>query len=312
MDSLREHLKWTRIPIPAGSAVGTLDLCIGEVGSGGPLALITAGVHGDEGPWGAWALHHLLETTDLSELRGTLRVVPVSNPLAMQADLRNAPVDQLDLNRVFPGSPSGSYSEALAHTLTIHALDGASVVIDLHGGGSWCVNSFVFRMEGGEILSDVIPAPFVVKAPDRTVTLTGYARSKGAVTTAIEMGGRSVQEAVWARRIADGLRRALAAAGIIEPAYPLDPLLTPAQLVGETTVLRPKAGGIFRPDAGITSLGTIVPKDTVLGRMLHPVTHDVLEEFRAPFEQTALLLLRPMLAQIEGGAMTYVVAQPEA
>ena len=56
---------------------------------------------------------------------------------------------------------------------------------------------------------------------------------------------------------------------------------------------------------------TIVEKGTLLlGQMLHPATYAVLEEFRAPFESTALLLLRPYLAQLEAGAMTYVVAQP--
>ena len=310
MPSLRESLRWTRIAIPATAAFGQIDLCVGEVGSGGPVALVTAGIHGDEGPWGAWAIHQLLEYIDLSELIGTLRVVPVANPLAMQADLRNAPVDQLDLNRAFPGSAGGSYTDVLAHMLVEHAVTGADVVIDLHGGGSWCVNAFVFKMQGGEALSDAFPAPFVVTAPDRTVTLTGYARSHGAKAAAVEMGGRSVHEAVWASRIADGLYRALATAGVIEPANHLPPSEHRAQPVSETMVLRPTSGGIFMPDVGVETVGTVVLKDTLLGRMLHPVTHTVFQEFRAPFERTAVLLLRPMLAQIEGGAMTYVVAQP--
>jgi hypothetical protein len=35
---------------------------------------------------------------------------------------------------------------------------------------------------------------------------------------------------------------------------------------------------------------------------------DVVETFEAPFPETAILLLRPTLARVEGGAMTYVVA----
>lgn len=310
--TLQDRLRWKATPLPAPSAFGVVNLCIGEVGIGGPTALITAGVHGDEGPWGGWAIHKLLARILPSELRGVIRVVPVANPLAMQSDTRNAAVDQLDLNRVFPGSASGSYTEVLAHQLVENAVSGANVVIDLHGGGSWCVNSFVFQMEGSESLSDAVPAPFVTKAPDRTVTLTGYAKQQGARTVAIEMGGRSAYEESWADRIADGLYRILALTGVIAPTAPLAPIPSPATPVGSTAVLRPQAGGIFKPVVDAAAVGTIVPKDTLLGQILDPVSFRVIEDLRAPFERTAIMLLRPMLAQIEGGAMTYVVAEPLA
>ena len=150
----------------------------------------------------------MLEQIDISELKGSIRVIPVTNPLAMQADKRNAPVDQLDLNRVFPGSPDGSYTERIAYTIVNEALPNVDYVIDLHGGGSWCVNAFVFEMEGGRDLSLSFPAPFIVNAPSRNVTLTGYAKSQGMTVAAVEMGGRSQFEAEWADKIADGLIRA--------------------------------------------------------------------------------------------------------
>jgi hypothetical protein len=37
----------------------------------------------------------------------------------------------------------------------------------------------------------------------------------------------------------------------------------------------------------------------------------VRETFIAPFSETALLLARPHIGVIEGGAMTYVVAEPK-
>src|SRR5215471_12741112 len=109
MKSLREAIKWQRIPVGAGAASRQIDLAIGMVGRGKPKALITAGIHGDEGPWGAWAIHKLLDAVSTEDLRGSIRVVPVANPLAMEADLRNAPLDTLDLNRVFPGNADGSH-----------------------------------------------------------------------------------------------------------------------------------------------------------------------------------------------------------
>jgi predicted deacylase len=307
MNRLIDHISWERIPIGAGAAVGQVELAVGSVGTGRPLALITAGIHGDEGPWSAWALHKMLAEVPMDGLRGSLRVVPVANPLAMEADTRNAPLDMLDLNRVFPGDPNGSHTERLAAALVAHAVDGADVVIDIHGGGSWCVNAFAFQFPGGEALAREVYAPFIVNAPERNVTLTGYARTKGAMVTAIEMGGRSEWEEIWSERIAYGLQRALKVAGVLDTAAAEAP--TKPILVGPTRVLRPSRGGIFIPQYRERA-GVIVFGDRLLGELRDPVTHGVIETFNAPFPQTALLLLRPTMARIEGGAMTYVVAEP--
>src|SRR5207244_10909971 len=174
---------------------------------------VTAGVHGDEGPWSARAIHQLLERTSLTDLIGTLRVVPVSNPLAMEADARCAPLDVLDLNRVFPGNPNGSHTERLAALLTEHAVEGANVLIDLHGGGSWCVNAFVFRNAEAPEIADAFDAPFVVDQASRATAMrsmgiSGHAKSLGAKTTSVEFGGRSPDEARGAEDLASGLRRA--------------------------------------------------------------------------------------------------------
>jgi predicted deacylase len=308
MTNLIDAITWKYTPIPAGAAVGQLDLAVGHIGGGGPVGLIVAGIHGDEGPWGAWAIRKLLAMTPTTDLIGTLRIVPVANPFAMAADTRNAPFDTLDLNRVFPGNAAGSHTERLAAVLVEEAVQGAEVVIDLHGGGSWCVNAFVFQMPGGEHLSLAFEAPFIVTAPERDTTLTGYARKHGATVAAVEMGGRSEVEMQWADRIATGLRRALGLAGVLTPAK--DESISRPVPVGPSTVLRPSRGGIFLPQIRTPDVGTIVPGGTVLGQLLDPVTQAVIETFTAPFARTAILLLRPTIARIEGGAMTYVVAQP--
>jgi len=303
---LSDAVTWKRYPIPAGQ----IDLAVGEVGEGSPEALVTAGIHGDEGPWGAWAIHKMLEGATLDELKGTLRIVPVANPLAMEADARCSPLDDLDLNRAFPGKSGGSHTERLADALTRHALRDAESVIDLHGGGSWCVNSFAFQFPGDESLARAFQPPILVDATLRDSTLTGYARSRGAKVTAVEMGGRCGDEEEWAARIAGGLRRALGVAGVMASA-PYETGLPEPVKVGPTHVLRPSRGGIFSPCLGAKAVGTVVAGGTVLGRLLDPVTMETVEVFEVPYPETAILLLRPRLAVVEGGAMTYVVASPE-
>lgn len=308
MISLFDSIQWKRFPIGSGAASSQIDLCIGEVGSGSPVALVTAGIHGDEGPWGAWAIRKLLTDTSPDELHGTLRIVPNANPLAMEADSRNAPLDMLDLNRVFPGNAAGSHTERLAAALVQHAVAGANVVIDLHGGGSWCVNAFAFAFAGSEALSQAFNPPFITTGADRSVTLTGYARTQGAAIAAVEMGGKSEYEDRWAERIALGLRRALGLAGVLSPVTLPDHYDTIA--VTPSTVLRPSRGGIFVPHLRTDDVGTIVPAGRILGELLDPCTLEVVEQFEAPFAQTAIMLLRPVITRIEGGAMTYVVAEP--
>lgn len=309
MANVLERMRWREIPIGVTSAFGRSSLLMGEFGAGQPGVLITAGIHGDEGPWGAWAIQRLLSGIDEDHLRGFLRVVPMANPLAMEADKRNAPVDQLDLNRAFPGDEHGSYTERIAHILSTRGLEDIDAVIDLHGGGSWCVNAFVFEMAGGRDLSLCFPAPFIVKAPARDVSLTGYASARGAQVTAVEMGGRGPGERRWAERIAEGLLRALCRLGAVDAGLapaPVDPPIA----VGGTTVLRPAQGGVFLPALDAAHIGAIVEQGALLGQLRHPATFALLEEFRAPFPETALLLLRPFVAQVEAGAMTYVLAQP--
>lgn len=305
--ALFDRLRWRQLDVAGEAAHGRSSVMVGEAGSEGPLALLTAGVHGDEGPWGALALQHAL-ALPAERLRGRLRVVLAANPLAAQADARNAPLDALDLNRAFPGNPDGSHTERLADALAPLVRE-ADLAVDLHGGGSWCVNSFVFRFAGSEELAALAGAPFVVDAPDKAGTLTQYARAHGARAVALEMGGRSGHELDWAGRIAAGVQRVLAHEGVLEPTG-AEPPAAPLP-VGPTAVLRPPAGGIFVPALREDAIGTVVPGGTELGRVVEMHTLAPVHTFVAPYPRTALLLLRPHVGVLEGGAMTYVVAQPE-
>ena len=305
--TLYEQLRWHEHQLPSHAANEMTPLYVGEVGETGDLATLVAGVHGDEGPWGALALQRLLQRP-AHTLKGRLRVVLAANPLALGADARNAPLDHLDLNRSFPGDMEGSHTEVLAATLSAE-LDDSALVVDLHGGGSWCVNAFAFRFKGSEALAAELGAPFVVDAPEKIGTLTQYAKAQGAQVLAVEMGGRSRDEVRWQNRIADGLLRVLKQAGILELEETLEP--DPKSIpVGSTEVLRPNTGGLFVPILREEAVGTVVAQGTELGHLLHPHTLALLETFTAPYPQTALLLLRPHTCVLEGGAMTYVVAEP--
>lgn len=304
-ENLINYVDWRHLPVPGSGYIGETSLDIGEVGEGRPVGVVVAGIHGDEGCWGAYAINKLIDSVLVDDLLGTLRIIPVANPLAMEVDSRVSPLDHLDLNRVFPGDHDGSHTERLADLIVKEALDDAYVVLDLHGGGSWCVNAFTFVFPGSRDLAEAFEAPFLVEREEREGSLTAYSRSKGGKVVAVEMGGRSIEEEVWANRIARGLRRALGLAGVLTMPEPFN---SSSLYVDTPVIIRSPRGGIFKPHLRARDVGSVVSKGKVMGSLHEPVTFRELKLFRAPFTETAMLLLRPTITCVEGGAMIYVLA----
>jgi len=308
--SIVDSVSWKKLKLPAGAVAGEVDLSIGTIGNGKPIGLVIAGLHGDEGPWGAWAIRKLLERVDKSQLRGSLRIVPAANPSGIEAGKRNAILDLIssDLNRSFPGDPDGLHTERAAAILAREAVSGADVVIDVHGGGNWCVNAFVARFPKSEDIANAVGAPFVVDRQPIPNTLTGYAHGLGSKVVLIEMGGIGSDEEASADRVSAGVERALNVAGVIETGK-TDPG-TKSISVGPSKVIRPSKGGIYLPVLRERDVGKIVAGGTVTGYLLDPITMGVIETFRAPFQETAILLLRPTLTQVEGGTFVQFVGEP--
>lgn len=100
----------------------------------GPILCITAGLHGTEYV-GVDAAVSLYRKTDPESLRGTLLLVPVANVPIFQARARYiSPIDEKDLNSVFPGKLEGTVTELIAHTLFKEIASKAQYALDLHGG----------------------------------------------------------------------------------------------------------------------------------------------------------------------------------
>jgi predicted deacylase len=304
-EKLVEKITWGRERLETGTAYNT-QLVIGSIGKDNPRALIVAGIHGDEQPWASMAINKMLTQTRVSDLLGSLTILPMANPTATEADSRVSTLDHLDLNRSFPGDPRGSHTERLAAKISTIVDSGFDLVIDLHGGGSWCVNAFSHKFRGSDKFAEAFNAPFIVDAVDRDNTLTGYSLSRGAKVVAVEMGGRCSEEDSWAEKIATGAEKALKSIGVLDGNREAEECKSTP--VGKTSVLRPSRGGIFKPRVGSKKVGTMITEGEELGYIVDPSSFERVETFAAPYAQTALLLLRPALARVEQGAMSYVVA----
>ena len=310
MKTIYDSLVWHEIPVTAHAAARHIPLVYGEVGEQGKRITLIAGTHGDEGPWSALAMKGLLQHP-LTELKGRLRVIFTANALAAEVDARNSWIDSpnsVDLDSCFPGNVNGSHTERLAAQIAPLVAD-SDVVIDLHGGGSWCVNAFVKRFEGSEKIATDMGAPFIANAPNKPGGLTTYARSLGIQVVNVEVGGRSRDEMVWCDRIVKGLERTLYNLGVLELAKPPDPE-EKAVDVSKTEAIRAKVGGIFVPTVREDAVGSMVPAGTELGKILDLHTLEVLQVIQATYEPTCMMLLRPQVSVVEGSALLYVIARP--
>ncbi|MEJ2353131.1 MAG: succinylglutamate desuccinylase/aspartoacylase family protein, partial [Anaerolineales bacterium] len=117
------------------SAWGSILIPITVIKSGqGPTVLFTGGVHGDEYE-GPVALIKLARRLSVSEINGRLIILPGLNFPALQAGKRLSPIDNKDMNRVFPGDPKGTISQVIAHYIREAVLPLCDDVIDLLSGG---------------------------------------------------------------------------------------------------------------------------------------------------------------------------------
>ena len=99
------------------SAWGALRVPIAVIGHGrGPTLLFTGGNHGDEYE-GPIALLKLARELAPETIEGRLILLPALNLPAVLAGTRVSPIDQINMNRAFPGDPRGTPTLMIADYL---------------------------------------------------------------------------------------------------------------------------------------------------------------------------------------------------
>ena len=84
---------------------------------------------------GIAVIHALLREIQPDSLSGRIIAVPIVNFHAFHARQACSPVDDMKMNRCFPGKPFGTSSERVAHHLFNTAISQSDYCIDLHQGG---------------------------------------------------------------------------------------------------------------------------------------------------------------------------------
>jgi predicted deacylase len=305
-DTVYEDVRVTTLA-DGHSLVVPIHRLVGE--RSGPRLALVALLHGDE-TLPNEIVRRVLTSVDRRQLRGEIVATPAAHGPALEALSRNSPLDMLDLNRSFPGDPSGWITEQLAHTLSSVLLDGADALIDLHSGGLHATVEYVYLAEEGRELALALGWKHnYIAATPHPGGLLGVARARGVPGAILEVGGGAVADGEMVDKGVRALLNALRHLDMLDGEIEVP---EPQIVFTSLATIRPRAGGMLYPEVGLDRLGGDVGGGELLGRVVSPLTYEVLEELRSPFERGHLLLLRGAVGRINPGDFAYMVGDADS
>jgi uncharacterized protein len=140
---------FTRARITAGyfddGAAIEIPLLVLHGRSPGPVLWLGSTIHGIE-IVGAEIIRRVIrEEVDPDTLSGTIVGAPIQNPVSFLDQTYLTRRDGLNINRFFPGNPSGSLSERIAHALYSEGVSRADMVVDIHANTAPAVAFTILR-----------------------------------------------------------------------------------------------------------------------------------------------------------------------
>jgi len=257
-----------------------------NAGQASKRVCVVTGTHGDEleGQYVCARLAKILNDGK-QKLSGIVDIYPAVNPLGIDSITRGFPMFDLDMNRIFPGSPSGSLAEVAAYDI-IRDIEGADMCIDIHSSNIFLREIPQVRIsEQNE--SALLPYALMLNVDlvwihtSATVlesTLAHSLNMRGVKTLVVEMGvGMRITEN-FCMQLVYGILNLLRELGMWKGAggQTREPLVSKDHGVG---FLNSDAGGIFIPSA---SHGSHVSAGDYIGMVVDPLTGAVVEETIAP------------------------------
>lgn len=254
----------------------------------GPAVLVTGGIHGSEYA-SIDAVVRLGAALDPKTMKGQVLCLPVMNPAAFwERTAYVSPVDNLNLNRVFPGKAKGSFSERLAYHLVEKAIRGADAYIDMHGGDvpeALVPFNIYYETGNAEVdarsrqMAELFGAPAAIVQRGRGAPVSGlaYATAAGLGVAAMiaEDGGAGQYDSGAAERMLGGLENVLRSLEIIPGAVRNPP---PPRRFDRFAWVRTREAGFFR---AAVKVGDEVAAGQSLGSLVD-LHGRVIEEVASP------------------------------
>ncbi len=246
----------------------------------GPTMFVCAAIHGDELN-GVEIIRRLLRTLDPESINGTLLCVPVVNVYGFISRSRYLP-DRRDLNRSFPGSPTGSLAARLAHLFLTEIVKRSQIGIDLHTAPIHRVNlpqiRCVFHKRPRcRDLAIAFGADVMLESPELPGSLREAARAAGVDVLSYERGEGLRFDEFAIRAGVDGIIGVMLQMDMLETVegveIPVGEQRTP-MMVNASSWVRAPEGGVFRTAKRV---GDAVTVGEVLGHVANPYEDHAVE-----------------------------------
>jgi predicted deacylase len=290
-------------------AVLTLHEIVGE--ADGPTIGISASIHGNE-PTGTEIILDLFRAITDMRIKGRFLLLPVANPRAYAVNRRFTPLDELNLNREFPGDVTGNYTQQLAAAIAREFLEKIDVHLDFHSGTDRPTVDYVYiwsdealsRSFGSKVLyrPTLGREGTVFSGTTKAVTLD----KRGIPAVVIELGGGIVEQKPYVARGVAGALNMLRKLGVIEgEAAP-----TPPQIVVRSIAnIRPTQAGLIENLA--PPLGERISGKAPIFRVVSPYTFEVLQEVSSPYENGIMIMGHLGRNLVESGDYGYMIGDLE-
>jgi predicted deacylase len=262
----------------------------------GPTLVITGGVHAAEYASIAAALE-TGQTLDPVKLHGQVIIAPVINTPGYNArSIYVCPLDNINLNRVFPGDPHGGASEQIANWVFQNVIAKGDYYVDMHGGDlveALIPFTIVHRSGDPKVdeasleMAKVFGIPLIVASESKGSAFSAAARA-GVPAILSEAGGQGIWLRKDVRLHLQGLRRLMLHLGMLKGAKP-NPIQT--RLLEKFIWMQSEQDGYFYPEVGIDQK---VSKGQFLGKITD-FQGNLLQKVEAP-ESGIILFLVTSLA----------------
>jgi len=268
----------------------------------GPRIGVSAMIHGDELE-GLLIVRELWQSIEPAELSGSLWLMPVANPLAMEAISRNTPIDMLDMNRLFPGQPDGWLSEQQAYAITQGFINEIDALVDVHAGGTFPWVDYVYVLNDEAFSRAFLSALLYKPTTMYPATSAAAALARNIPMAVIEIGGGYQDQQEHVANGVRGVRNMMRQLGALPGAVERRPRQL---LLHEIKVMRPRHGGLCVPRQKLVP-GTWLEGSQPLADIVSPHTFDVLETMTTPYARNVVVLSRNYAMRINPGDYGFMI-----
>jgi predicted deacylase len=213
----------------------------------GPTILLTAGIHGDEIN-GVEVIRQLIAKKINKPKKGTIICIPILNIFGFLNANRAFP-DGRDLNRVFPGTISGSLASRVAHHFTKEILHHADYCLDFHTGGASRFNAPQVRIRPNDEklmnLAKVFNPPFIVISSNIEKSFRTTCAKMGIPIILFEGGKALSSNKFVVKNGVDGVRRILDELDMLSDKFKPSEILTESIVIKKSKWVRAQKSGLL-------------------------------------------------------------------